>query len=94
MDDIREHRLEGLTLRIDRSLCVGFGDCVALAPALFELDDEDIVVLRRPGGVALETLVAACDACPVDALSVADGSGRTLCPRPPSPPHSLDKNTE
>lgn len=80
MDEIQEHKLGELTLRIDRSLCVGFGDCVARAPEAFELDDDDIVLLTRLAAVELDNLRAACEACPVDALSLVDASGRTLCP--------------
>ncbi len=80
MDDIQEHKVGELTVRIDRSLCVGFGDCVARAPEAFELDDDDIVLLTQPDAVELDSLLAACEACPVDALSLVDASGRTLCP--------------
>ncbi len=80
MDDIQERKIGELTVRIDRSLCVGFGDCVARAPEAFELDDDDIVLLTQPNAVQLESLLAACEACPVDALSLVDPSGRTLCP--------------
>ena len=63
------------------SLCVGFGDCVTVAPDLFVLDDEGIAVFREPSGpVEREVLLEACRACPVDALTVQDEDGRQLAP--------------
>jgi ferredoxin len=63
-----------LRIVIDRDLCVGFGDCVAEAPTAFELDDEGLAV-HRPGiaDTDRDTLVRACRACPVDALSAYVG---------------------
>jgi ferredoxin len=70
----------GLRVRIDRGLCVGFGDCVLAAPAAFRLDGDDLVVFAEPEAVERERLVAACDACPVDALAVWDEEGRQIVP--------------
>ena len=39
----------GLTVAIDRLLCVGFGDCIEEAPDAFEFDDEGIAILTKPG---------------------------------------------
>jgi ferredoxin len=70
-----------LTVRIDRTLCVGFGDCVTEAPDAFQLDDDEIAVFgERPDGVRREKLLKACEACPVDALSVSNESGEQLVP--------------
>jgi ferredoxin len=77
----REERVaQGLRVCIDRSLCVGFGDCVDIAPAAFQLDDENIVILVDPERVDRERLLKACDACPVDAITVWDEDGRQLVP--------------
>lgn len=76
-----ERVIAGLTIRIDRTLCVGFGDCVTAAVEAFELDDEGIVVFR-PGAdaVAREILIEACASCPVDALTAHDADGTRLAP--------------
>lgn len=81
MSHAAEGSLAGLTIRIDRTLCVGFGDCVTAAPEVFELDGEDVAVLL-PGAesVDLARLVAACAACPVDALTLLAPDGRQLAP--------------
>ena len=75
-----ERIAHGMRLCIDRSLCVGFGDCVEIAPEAFQLDDETIVILVDPDRVDRERLLKACDACPVDAITVWDSDGRQLVP--------------
>lgn len=70
----------GLTILIDRDLCVGFGDCVTASPEAFELDEDGIAVFGAPETVPRERLLEACDACPVDALTVLDEDGRQLVP--------------
>ena len=78
--DESERTLGGLRVRIDRTLCVGFGDCVTEAPEAFALDGEDVVVFVAPEGVERERLLRACASCPVDALTVWDEHGTQLVP--------------
>ena len=80
MGDFEDRRVGDLKVRIDRTLCVGFGECVAAAPGAFALDGDDIVVFVNPEAVAPEELVKACDLCPVDALTVWDETGRQVVP--------------
>jgi ferredoxin len=75
-----ERIVHGMRLCIDRSLCVGFGDCVDVAPEAFQLDDENIVILVDPERVDRARLLRACDACPVDAITVWDEDGRQVVP--------------
>jgi ferredoxin len=73
MSEIAEHRVGRLTVRIDRHLCVGFGDCIQAAPEAFELDAEGIAVVKAGAdAVERERLFEAVRACPVDALSIHD----------------------
>ncbi len=81
MNQARDERIaHGVRLCIDRSLCVGFGDCVDVAPEAFQLDDENIVILVDPERVDRDRLLKACDACPVDAITVWDETGEQLVP--------------
>ena len=82
MADFEERQVGGLKIRIDRSLCVGFGDCVTGAPEAFVLDDEGLAVFKEPERVERERLVASCEACPVDALTVWDETGAEIVPAP------------
>ena len=73
--DIEERRIGPLVARIDRLLCVGFGDCLEPAANGIELDDEGIAVFT-PAADALsrDQLIAIARSCPVDAITVLDGS--------------------
>jgi ferredoxin len=75
-----ERRVGGLRIRIDRSLCVGFADCIDGAPEAFGLGEDNVVVFTQPERVERDRLVAACDACPVDALAVWDEGGEQIVP--------------
>jgi ferredoxin len=75
-----ERAVCGLRIVIDRDQCVGFGDCVKEAPEGFKLDEETIAVFVTPEVVARERLLRACDACPVDAITVYDESGMQIVP--------------
>jgi ferredoxin len=79
--DSDERAVAGLRIRIDRGLCVGFAECLEAAPEAFLLDPEGIVVFSAPEKVDRPRLVAACDACPVDALTVWDESGTQIVPK-------------
>ncbi len=93
MSRLVERVVHGLRVVIDRDQCVGFGDCVKEAPEGFKLDedsiaafvepeaDEDsIAAFVEPEAVERERLLRACDACPVDAITVWDETGRQIVP--------------
>ena len=75
-----ERIVQGLRVRIDRTLCVGFADCVKEAPGGFRLDEEGLAEFEQPERIARDELLRACDACPVDAITVWDAEGRQLVP--------------
>ncbi len=85
MAEFEERQVGGLRVRIDRNLCVGFGDCIEGAPEAFVLDDEGLAVFKAPEAVERARLLAACDACPVDAITVWDESGAQVVPGEPTP---------
>ncbi len=80
MSDFEERVVGPLRVRIDQTLCVGFGDCLAEAPEAFRLNEEGVAIFTRPETVAQQRLLHACEACPVDALTVWDGQGNQLVP--------------
>jgi len=80
MSDVDERTVGSLRVRIDRTLCVGFGDCITEAPEAFVLDDGGIAVFVTPEAVDRERLLRACDACPVDAITVWDENGAQIVP--------------
>jgi len=54
--------------KIDPDECLAHGDCVEVAPEVFDLDDIAVVIGTGP----LELLVAAAEACPAAAISIVD----------------------
>ncbi|HYK83017.1 MAG TPA: ferredoxin [Gemmatimonadales bacterium] len=80
MSRLDERTVGSLRIVIDRDQCVGFGDCVKAAPEGFRLGDDTVAAFVRPEAVAREQLLRACDACPVDAITVYDAAGRQLVP--------------
>jgi ferredoxin len=80
VSDFHERIVAGLRVRIDRTLCVGFGDCVTEASDAFILDDTGTAVFVQPEAVERTRLLRACDVCPVDAITVWDEDGRQLVP--------------
>lgn len=54
--------------RIEETACAGHGDCVEIAPDVFELDD----IARVIGSGPPELILEAAEACPSAAISVFD----------------------
>jgi len=80
VSDFEERRVGDLRVRIDRTLCVGFADCITEAPEAFVLDETGTVVFVKPEAVERERLLRACDACPVDAITVWNTEGTQIVP--------------
>jgi ferredoxin len=62
-------------IEVDRDLCASTGGCEALAPDVFEIDDDGALVVRRPDpdGRDLPDVRAAVARCPTRALSLVEG---------------------
>ena len=73
MSGVEERVVGGLVVRIDRQLCVGFGDCIDQAPDALVLDDHGIATFTAAAdGLPRERVLAACRSCPVDAITVLE----------------------
>jgi ferredoxin len=62
-------------IRLDSQACQGHGRCYALAPRLFDCDDEGYAVLLIDGEVAPEDEHAArlaAESCPEYAITIED----------------------
>ncbi len=62
-----------LTITVNKTRCIGSGDCVETAPAVFQLDDEGKSQVVNPTGAADSSIVAAARSCPVKAITVVEG---------------------
>ena len=80
MADVDERKVGGLTVRVLRSGCAGFKDCIGVAPEAFELDSGGVVVFTRPEDVDRDRLIDACRVCPANAILVLDEEGRQIVP--------------
>jgi ferredoxin len=54
--------------QVDENACAAHGDCVEIAPTVFELDDTARVIGTGPP----ELIMEAAEACPAVAISVID----------------------
>ena len=68
----RTNRIE---VTVDRSLCIGSGDCVDTAPDVFQLDSEDKAVVVDPDGAPVDDVLQAAANCPVSAIFVIGEEG-------------------
>ncbi|MFN0160946.1 MAG: ferredoxin [Burkholderiales bacterium] len=60
-------------VRADRGRCIGAGQCVRVAPDVFDQDEKEglvVVVTKQPQGEALEHARHAERLCPAQAIQV------------------------
>lgn len=69
-----------MKVKVDRNLCIGVGNCVAYAPTVFALDEENKAVVLDPSPVNDEILLGAAESCPENAIIVEDDEGNQLYP--------------
>ena len=63
--------------QIDEFSCSAHGDCAAVAPGVFRVDDIAVVI----GDGDADLLVRAAEACPAGAISVVDAdTGQQIYP--------------
>jgi ferredoxin len=62
-------------IRVDRSRCMGSGQCCWYAPNTFDQDDETIAIVIDPGGDPADAIRAAVESCPTQALSIVSEPG-------------------
>jgi ferredoxin len=60
-------------IKADRDVCIGAGMCVMTDSAVFDQDDDGIVVLLEEDPEVDGTARAAVGACPSGALSITGG---------------------
>lgn len=57
---------------IDRDACMGSGNCVYWAPAVFDLDDDGIAVVSGDPSGHEEAVELAAQNCPTSAIHIQD----------------------
>jgi ferredoxin len=65
-----------MTITVDPDKCCGAGQCVLAAPALFDQDDDGIVVLldAAPGAVDQAAAREATILCPAAAITILESA--------------------
>jgi 3-phenylpropionate/trans-cinnamate dioxygenase ferredoxin reductase subunit len=61
-------------VKVNLRICEGFANCVVAAPDLFDLDDDDKVIIleEKLDGGERARVEEAIRTCPVNALTIAD----------------------
>jgi ferredoxin len=65
---------------IDRDLCIGAASCIAIAPDVFELDDENKAIVKNSKGADQDTIFLAAQSCPTKAIILYDEEGNQIYP--------------
>lgn len=71
-----------MKIEIKRDLCIGAATCSAIAPEVFELDDEMKAVVIDEKGADDETILDAAKSCPTLAIYIYDDAGKQIFPVP------------
>lgn len=67
---------------VDRKLCIGAATCVVIAPDAFELDNENIAIVKADAlNVDDDTLLTAAQSCPTSAIALFDEQGNQIFPK-------------
>jgi ferredoxin len=69
-----------MKVKVDRELCMGLSNCVAIAPTVFELDEENKVIIKDASSVNDKILLEAAESCPYSAIIIEDDKGQQLYP--------------
>ncbi|OIP80440.1 MAG: cytochrome [Parcubacteria group bacterium CG08_land_8_20_14_0_20_48_21] len=67
-------------IEVDRDACISISNCVAIAPNVFQLDDEGKAYVVKTDGDLPETILEAAKSCPVDAIILKDEQGKQIWP--------------
>lgn len=69
-----------MKVMVDRDLCQGIGNCVAIAPGVFQLDKENKAVATHIEDISQEKIREAAESCPLDAIILQDDDGEQIYP--------------
>lgn len=69
-------------IEVDRELCIGAATCVALAPEVFALDQENKAVVLPNHQGSPTTILNAAKSCLVYAIYLYNQSGQKMYPTP------------
>jgi ferredoxin len=76
----RQLEVECMKVIVDRDLCQGIGNCVAIIPGVFKLDKENKEIATNIESISEEKIREAAESCPLDAIILQDDEGEQLYP--------------
>lgn len=82
-ENISQKIKAGGTIRrivVDRVKCIGANSCVAVAPGVFQLDDENLAYVTDPNSTDDDTIRLAAESCPVLAVLLYDEADKQIFP--------------
>ncbi len=69
-------------VEVIREKCIGAASCVAIAPKVFDLDEEQIAIILSQDGEDDDTKLLAAQSCPTAAIIVTNTeTGEQVWPR-------------
>ena len=76
-----EQNLKIGKIEVDRDLCIGAESCVVVAPDVFEMDEENIAILKDGAPLSNPNhIMESAQACPVAAILLFDEEGKQIYP--------------
>jgi len=79
---IAQKQIGKYRVEVIRDKCIGAASCVAIAPAVFALDETDIAIILSQDGNDDDTKLLAAQSCPTAAIIVTDiTTGEQVWPR-------------
>lgn len=67
-------------VQVNHDLCIGSGDCVAIASKTFGLDSEMKSVIKKQNADSDQLLMQAAHSCPIRAIVLTNDSGTQIYP--------------
>ena len=80
MNNIQIVKKGDIEVRIVRDKCIGAATCIVYAPSTFDLDKENIAIIKKGEWDRFEKVVAAAQSCPTLAIEVYQ-KGKKIFPK-------------
>lgn len=71
-----------MRVEVKRDICIGAATCVAIAPDVFELDDELKAFVKTGHTTPDDVILEAARSCPTLAIYIYDDAGVQVFPPP------------
>lgn len=82
VDGVQIEKQGDIEIRIIRAKCISAATCVVYAENTFDLDEENLAIVKNGAWDRLEKIIAAAQSCPVLAIEVYE-KGKKLYPLDP-----------